>query len=1214
MTRSKGPAEEVSLPPTRMRKDVSTVNEGKDKAQGQVQANVQSQQRTADTPSPFARPGSRAGTSTTPASEAGMQPASSNPFARPDSRTGFAPPKPTSPHSSSSSPMSGHQFQEDVNMSVSWDLIDTDTDTEVANINSQSTHQTVTNKNCADSSNESQNHTVGLNHQLNTWYNQDFFVADTTGRRLSQIADKSNYPSLLPNGNAALQLRLPDLLIYLKTDTYLVDVKSGHHYAMYHNRIEKMSVLPKLYAAWPYRQLLQTIHNDAVRFGVNSPEPTTSRQSAPAIRPLSPTGHAESAQRGCQPSPCKPTIVKYQPPSFNLQVPKQMFTRTERNQVLQNHVVAAEATFSKVAVLKDLIQQEPHNAAHYKEVQRIQRNQHIQVAIKLQHMLEADDKLRKAAGLPQLDLPEHLWTVRNMDTAHIREQHFMAISSEAEVLCQQLKGKGMYPAPPTYTQITKPNVHFQPIQPAKLTPLQPQDRLLFDPLLNTTGGSTASQSHSSNDSMQSYQTTPPKVLTPSPRIPEPTIPPTPYVNQAAVEQHTRVQLPPVPPRNTATVAAPPQESPGTSVAQESLITLATPQQAPPQVQEQMTRPSHQQKKSKSKDGQGVKQSRNNKTTDGAPACWRCGEPGHQKRDCHKPPFCGKCRKEGHVPALCPLSKGPTQPSPPQQQVNKFSNPANRCIHCGGEHAPASCPTRYQPKATPSTSSYVSPKQSTRGSQSTQRSATPTLLVNNVTSGQVRGNQVHQVTPQVSPNVQQNLFALPPQSNSFPPPPYFPIPFPPPPVPPSNVSIAPSAPASDLSAAISLMTNAVNQGNANTTTITDALQRTTTQFADALQQTIQMGVDAQAEENKNARLDKQFDKIKIFDGSNPAECHPWLEEVHALCTQMGRPFKEMLLLCAGQAVRDFILDMAPDATDEQIKNDLITRYSDLQGLGCKQAAYDNIAQRPDEPVRSYIVRYSRLFKLLNGTAPNEVRMRTTSMHFVNSLRSYLSSKVENRLLGMNERNYSLGDTFTVALQCELKAIALERRHNKRNTITINNVNSEDQDHTQLEDTQEVHVRNPNYKGKNYDPNYQARKTENKQQQQPTTTNNQYKTPYTRPAANNNNNLASSSDIAGEVTLKMTVDGYQLPKMNELIKNAAAWRARMPKTGRFDKYFDNKETTKPTPKVQINSATLQVMGQAAKDYGYTKDEFIEAVEMYEHFGNVNLEDVPAPSPQD
>ena len=131
-------------------------------------------------------------------------------------------------------------------------------------------------------------------------------MADTTARRLSQIADKSSYPSLLPNGNAALQLRLPDLLIYLKMDTYLIDVKSGHHYAMYHNRIEKMSVLPKLYAAWPYRQLLQTIHDDAVRFGVNSPKPTTSKQSAPAIRPFSPTGHAEPARRERQPSQCKP--------------------------------------------------------------------------------------------------------------------------------------------------------------------------------------------------------------------------------------------------------------------------------------------------------------------------------------------------------------------------------------------------------------------------------------------------------------------------------------------------------------------------------------------------------------------------------------------------------------------------------------------------------------------------------------------------------------------------------------------------------------------------------------------------------------------------------------------------------------------------------------------------------------------------------------------
>ena len=478
MTRSKGPTEELSLPPTRMRKDVSTANEGEENAQGQVQANVQSQQRTVDMPSPFARPGSRAGTCTTPASEGGMLPIASNPFARPDSRAGFAPPEPTSPQSSVSS-TSDNQLQEDVNTSVSWDLVDTDTDAEVANINSSLGHKTVADQKFTDSINTRQNNAVDLNNEINTLYNQDFFVADTMGRRLSQVTDKSNYSSLLPNGNAALQLRLPDLLIYLKTDTYLIDVKTGHHYAVYHNRIEKMSVLPKLYSAWPYRQLLQAIHDDAVRFGINSPEPATSKQSAPVVQPSSSIDHDVQAAKKQQPSPCMPTIVNYEPPSFNLRIPKRMFTRAERDQVLRNHMTAANTTFNKVAVLEDLMRQEPHNATHYKEVQRIQKNQHIQVAVKLQHMLEADNEFRQIVGLPQLDLPEHLWTVRNMDTAPIREQHFMAISSEVEVLRQQLKGKGMYPTPPNYMQINQQNVHFQPIQLAKLSPLQPQDRLFL---------------------------------------------------------------------------------------------------------------------------------------------------------------------------------------------------------------------------------------------------------------------------------------------------------------------------------------------------------------------------------------------------------------------------------------------------------------------------------------------------------------------------------------------------------------------------------------------------------------------------------------------------------------------------------------------------------------------------------------------------------------
>ena len=193
---------------------------------------------------------------------------------------------------------------------------------------------------------------------------------DTAGRRLSQIPHKLNYPYPLPNRHSALQLRLPDLLIYLKTDTYLIDVNTGDHYAIYSDRIQKMSISPKLYSALGYRQLLQTIQNGAIRFGVNSPQPSTSGVSQ-SIQTTSRQAQPSPVAQYTQPpaSPCRPTIVKYEAPSFCLEQPMQMLTQDERNQVMQNHVAAANAVFNKVAVFECLIQQEPHNALYYEEVQ-----------------------------------------------------------------------------------------------------------------------------------------------------------------------------------------------------------------------------------------------------------------------------------------------------------------------------------------------------------------------------------------------------------------------------------------------------------------------------------------------------------------------------------------------------------------------------------------------------------------------------------------------------------------------------------------------------------------------------------------------------------------------------------------------------------------------------------------------------------------------------
>ena len=340
--------------------------------------------------SPFARPGSQAGASTAPTTLTETTSASISPFAWPDSHAGSAlsdvdfprvAPLATRPSNTTNSPISSisdSMFPADLNTSTSWDLIDPNCGTEVAGITKGQTQPQVdqlVNTNTDSTSTRpdrglKQISDISLNQNLGTLYNQDFFVADTTGRRLSQIPHKLNYPYPLPNGHSALQLRLPDLLIYLKMDTYLMDVNTGDHYAIYSDRLQKMSISTKLYSAWGYRQLLQTIQNDAIRFCVNSPQPSTSGVSK-SIQTTSRQPQPSPVAQYAQPSASlwRPTIVRYEPSTFNLEQPTQMLTQDECNQVLQNHVAAANAVFNKIAVFKRLIQQEPHNALYYEEVQ-----------------------------------------------------------------------------------------------------------------------------------------------------------------------------------------------------------------------------------------------------------------------------------------------------------------------------------------------------------------------------------------------------------------------------------------------------------------------------------------------------------------------------------------------------------------------------------------------------------------------------------------------------------------------------------------------------------------------------------------------------------------------------------------------------------------------------------------------------------------------------
>ena len=155
---------------------------------------------------------------------------------------------------------------------------------------------------------------------------------------------------------------------------------------------------------------------------------------------------------------------------------------------------------------------------------------------------------KQMTGLPRLDIPEHLWGIQDMRFAHTREQDFMAITAEVEVLCQQLKGRGMYTVPPassiTSSSKTGGNVHFQPIDPAQKSSVQTMDQSLLNLSLNLLDDLPQSQSSSSNEPIPHGQAMPPGSVHKG-SYP---VPPTPYINQAAMDRHMGTQPAPIPSR------------------------------------------------------------------------------------------------------------------------------------------------------------------------------------------------------------------------------------------------------------------------------------------------------------------------------------------------------------------------------------------------------------------------------------------------------------------------------------------------------------------------------------------------------------------------------------------------------------------------------------------------------------------------------------------
>ena len=116
-------------------------------------------------------------------------------------------------------------------------------------------------------------------------------------------------------------------------------------------------------------------------------------------------------------------------------------------------------------------------------------------------------------------------------------------------------------------------------------------------------------------------------------------------------------------------------------------------------------------------------------------------------------------------------------------------------------------------------------------------------------------------------------------------------------------------------------------------MTEALTQTITQVANS---------------NKKDEVSKQMMKnIKIFDRSNKAECITWLSQIEAAARFTNTPFRELICQSIVPTMLYVLSELSAHATDEDIKNAILTNYSDIPSTTEAATRLQNMQASPTE---------------------------------------------------------------------------------------------------------------------------------------------------------------------------------------------------------------------------------------------------------------------------
>ena len=101
--------------------------------------------------------------------------------------------------------------------------------------------------------------------------------------------------------------------------------------------------------------------------------------------------------------------------------------------------------------------------------------------------------------------------------------------------------------------------------------------------------------------------------------------------------------------------------------------------------------------------------------------------------------------------------------------------------------------------------------------------------------------------------------------------------------------------------------------------------------------------------KNDVSKKMMKNIKIFDGTKKAECITWLSQIEAAARFSNTPFRELICQSMAPSMLHVFSELSALATDEDIKNAILTNYSDIPSATEAAMRLQSMQTSPTEPL-------------------------------------------------------------------------------------------------------------------------------------------------------------------------------------------------------------------------------------------------------------------------